>query len=155
MNVKPKQILGYILIAILFTFVGYIIALLVIMPNLTVKDAQAQNKNSVIDYITCKGITIVNEDGEPVILIGTDQTGTALMEFNNNIGENVLDIGIGKGGSGGVSIANNTSTIVASIGVDEDGAGGGVIFLTNKYGKSPKKIDFVRSKTATAAKPPK
>ena len=84
------------------------------------------------EHITCKSISIINNDGEEIAYLGQSTKDSGILYLNNERGKEVAYLGSNEWGGGLVSVNNYMNKRVAYLG--EDSSGSGLLALFNKFG---------------------
>ena len=109
-------------------FLYTILAILVFYVFLV--DGNVESQGVIQEEIWARSIVIVNDAGQSVIWLSTDEYG-GFMSLYNKDGNTVAHMGVDEEYGGLMSIYNKISTPVAYMASDEDG---GKIGISNKTG---------------------
>ena len=94
-------------------------------------DGNVESKVAIQEHIMARRISIMNDEGQEVVLLWTTSDGIGLITIANKAGTMVTSMTSGEEGDGIVSVGNKGGTPVATMTANEDG---GVIGVGKKAG---------------------
>ena len=94
-------------------------------------DGNVGSKVAIQEHIMARRISIMNDEGQEVVLLWTTPDGIGLITIANKAGA-MASMTSGEEGDGIVSVSNKGGTPVATITASEDG--GGIMGVSNKAG---------------------
>ena len=107
-------------------------------------DQVMTSAQKVYDEIVAKNISIVNEQGERILLIGNDVNGSGSIDLYDNEGDKLIGLGSSsnEGMSGLVTVYNkyhNKVIYLTQTLPNEERKGGyhGIIAVLDRYGENP------------------
>ena len=107
--------------------------LMVLVVYVFLVDGNVESKVAIQDHIMTRRISIMNNEGQEVVLLWTTPDGRGLITIANKAGTMVTSMTSGEDGDGILSVSNKGGTPVATITASEDGDGAMAVY--NRYGK--------------------
>jgi len=107
--------------------------LMVLVVYVFLVDGNVESKVAIQDHFMAKRISIMNNEGQEVVLLWTTSDGIGLITIANKAGVMVTSMTSGEDGDGILSVSNKGGTPVATITASEDGDGAMAVY--NRYGK--------------------
>ena len=105
--------------------------LMVLVVYVFLVDGNVESKVAIQDHFMAKRISIMNNEGQEVVLLWTTTDGIGPINIVNKTGTMVAGMTSSEDGDGRVAINNKAGTPVALMAAYEDGGG---ICVTNKAG---------------------